>query len=92
MYVKMSTVDGEGAFRTWVNGGLSYELKTLRTVPGYDHYLDFVYVFTYWNSSPTISYPTKTQDCQIDNLIFTTESPAARDPAGNPMIGPGLGR
>ncbi len=91
MYVKMSTVDGAGAFRTWINGKLSYELTSLKTVPANNDYLDFVYVFTYWNASGTTLYPNKTQDCQIDNLIFTTETPSGLDSHGNPMIGPGLG-
>ncbi len=82
MYVKFSSVPGNGIFRVWQNGKLIFEDTksfTLRTASSTS---DLIYFFTYWNGNAP-----KTQSAYIDDVIVTTEIPNKIDSHGNRFIG-----
>ncbi len=82
MYVKSSSIPGNGIFRVWQNGKLIFEdtkTSTLRTATSAS---DLIYFFTYWNGNAP-----KTQSAYIDDVIITTETPNKIDSHGNRFIG-----
>lgn len=82
VYVKFSSVSGQGIFRVWQNGKLIHENKSWQTLRGSSSYSDRVHIFTYWNGGAPQS-----QSAFVDDVVITTTRPSARDSAGNYMIG-----
>ena len=82
MYVRYSSVPGEGIYRVWQNGTLVFEdteTSTLRTPVSES---DFIYIFSYWNGGAP-----RDQVAYIDDIVVTSGRPAATDADGNPFIG-----
>lgn len=88
MYLKLSDVPasagGEALIRIWQNGQLLKEITHLKTLKTATDYADFAYIFTYWNGGSP-----KTQHMWIDDIIYTSDKPSAKDSKGNPYIGIG---
>lgn len=82
VYVKFSSVAGQGIFRVWQNGKLVHENRQWKTLSGSASYSDRIHIFTYWNGGAP-----KTQSAYIDDVVITTTQPSARDAGGNYMIG-----
>ncbi len=83
VYVKFSSVSGQGIFRLWQNGKLIHENKQWKTLRSASSYSDRVHIFTYWNGGAP-----KSQSAFIDDVVIANTRPTARDAAGNYMIGP----
>ncbi len=83
VYVKFSSVAGQGIYRVWQNGKLIHDNKSLKTLRSSSSSSDAVYIFTYWNGGAP-----KSQQAFVDDVVITTTRPSARDTAGNYMIGP----
>jgi len=82
MYVKFSSVPGNGVYRIWQNGKLVFEdstNQTLRTSTGNSKY---VLIGNYWNGSGP-----QTQSAYVDDIVITNQKPSQVDAHGNPMIG-----
>jgi hypothetical protein len=83
VYVKFSSVPGQGIYRVWQNGKLVYEDKTQKTLQTTSSFSDFSYVFTYWNGNAP-----QTQSLYLDDVIITSDRPGCQDDHGNYFIGP----
>jgi hypothetical protein len=81
MYVMFSS--SAGIFRAWKDGILILEDKSSKTLSSSSDYADFSYFMSYWNGGCP-----QNQVMYMDDVVMTTDTPSARDAAGNPMIGP----
>ena len=88
MYVKLDTVPasqgGQAVVRMWKNGVLIGESKDRVTLANADAVSNAVYIFTYWNGAAP-----KTQTMYLDDVVVQTDTPSAKDAAGNAFIGVG---
>jgi len=82
MQVDLSSVPGEGAFRLWQDGNLIFEDLETATLRSSTSVLDFIYLYTYWNSGAP-----RTQTSYVDDIVITSDTPSNFDAFGNPMIG-----
>jgi hypothetical protein len=86
MYAKFDSVSrdagGQALIRVWKNNKLLYERHDQATLKNADSYSDAFFLFTYWNGNAPA-----TQSLYVDDVVMTSEAPAARDAAGNPFIG-----
>jgi hypothetical protein len=80
VYIKFSATSP--VMRFYKDGVLIREEKSIRTMNNTTDVADFSYIFTYWNGGSP-----QTQTAYIDDIVFTTETPASKDAAGNPIIG-----
>ena len=89
MYIKFDTSPvskgGQARARCWKNGTLIGDINDRITLKSSDAVVNATYLFTYWNGSGP-----KTQTMYVDDIVVTNETPAGRDVAGNPMVGPVL--
>jgi hypothetical protein len=83
MYVKLHATAGQAIFRIWKNGILVHNDITHATFVNATDTARIVYVWSYWNGNVPA-----TQTDYLDDLIITSDTPANRDAADNPMIGP----
>jgi hypothetical protein len=81
MYVRFSS--SAGIFRAWKDGILILEDVSSKTLNSNSDYADFSYFMSYWNGGCP-----QDQVMYIDDVVMTTDTPSARDAAGNAMIGP----
>ena len=82
MYVKFSSVSGQGIYRVWQNGTLIFEDKKTKTLRSSTSVSDYVYLFTYWNGGAPA-----TQSAYVDDITITTDTPSKVDSFGNRYIG-----
>ena len=86
IYVKFS--QSSGIYRVWKDGNLVYEntkWETMKSKSGSpESESELMNLFTYWNGDAP-----QTQTMYIDDLVVTTDKPAARDNYGNPYLGMG---
>jgi len=86
MYVKFDSVSkdagGQALVRVWHNNKLLFTRHDQATLKNVDSYSDAFFLFTYWNGNAPA-----TQSLYVDDIVMTSETPAARDAAGNPFIG-----
>jgi hypothetical protein len=87
-WVKFDTVSvqegGQAEVRFWKNGALLADLTDRITLATSDGYSNQTNLFTYWNGGAP-----QTQSMYVDDLVLTTDTPAAKDAAGHPYIGVG---
>ena len=88
-YIKFNNVPassgGTARMRVWRNGELIGTVNNSKTLYDTLTYATSFYLFTYWNGGTP-----KDQAAYIDDLLITTDTPSARDSAGNPYIGTGV--
>jgi len=88
MYVKFDTTPaskgGQAVVRFWKDGILIGESKDRITLKNASATSDAAYIFTYWNGGAP-----QTQSMYLDDIVVQTDTPSARDAAGNPYIGVG---
>ena len=84
MYIKFSSVDGNGIYRVWQDGKLIFQDTVTRTLNTSTSKSDVVYLFTYWNNGAP-----KTQSAYVDDVVVTSVKPSTIDAYGNPFIGVG---
>lgn len=88
MYLKLSrgdvsTGDGDGVIRIWVDEDLVDETFQSTLPQGASQKLESVWMGDYWNGG----YP-QDQAHYIDDVVITTEAPLTLDAADNPFIAP----
>jgi hypothetical protein len=87
-YVKFDTVSkdkgGQAEIRFWKNGSLMADMTDRITLLSSDAYSDRTHLFTYWNGGAP-----QTEAMYVDDVQLQTDTPSARDAAGNPFIGVG---
>ena len=83
MNIKYHSTSGQGHFRVWQDGILIFNDTTTKTLVRATDTTDFAYFLTYFNGPPTSEKTLYT-----DDHAFTDTTPAGRDAAGYPMIGP----
>jgi hypothetical protein len=87
-WVKFDTVSvqkgGQAEVRFWKNGALMADMTDRITLATTDGYSDQTNLFTYWNGGAPA-----TEAMYVDDLVLTTDTPSAKDAAGNPYIGVG---
>lgn len=83
IYVKLSSVTGQGIFRIWKDGILIVEDKTRATLNNSTDMSTNGMYFTYWNGGVP-----QTQYAWVDDFVITTDRPSNQDANGNYMIGP----
>ena len=85
-YVKFDNVSlddgGMAVVRFWKNGKLLKQVTDQYTLNNNDSYSARTLLFTYWNGGAP-----KTQSMWVDDVILTSDQPAALDEYGNPYIG-----
>lgn len=84
---KSALEGGESLVRIWHNGVLVGETRERNTLTRPDSYVESLYLFTYWDNEGAHI----TQKFWVDDIVLTTDEPAARDAAGNPYVGLGDG-
>jgi hypothetical protein len=100
MYVFWDTVaadaGGRARIRVWKNGGLVVDKTDDPTLNAPTHFVGDVFFNTYMNTDRGVNCieydgsPPRNQTIDYDDIeVRVNERPAARDPAGNPMIGTG---
>lgn len=86
MYVKFDNVPvalGGGArIRLWKNGILLKDITDKETLKSADSVSDRTHLFTYWNGGAP-----KTQKMYVDDMVLTSDRPAALDARGNAYVG-----
>jgi hypothetical protein len=82
MQIALSSVPGEGAYRIWQDGNLIFEDLATATLRSSTSVVDFIYLYTYWNSGAP-----RTQTSYLDDIVITSDTPNKFDAFGNPMIG-----
>lgn len=82
VYIRFSS--GQGIYRVWKNGKLSYENTKWPTLATSSDVADLALLFTYWNGNAP-----KSQSMFVDDIIVTTDRPSNRDSHGNAFIGVG---
>ena len=91
MYVKFDNVPvsagGQGRVRVWKNGVLLKDITNRKTLATADAYSERSHLFTYWNGGSP-----QTQKMYVDDIVLTSDTPSARDAAGNPFVGVGNGQ
>ena len=91
MYVKFDNVPasagGQARVRVWKNGVLMKDITNRKTLASADAYADRTHLFTYWNGGAP-----QTQKMYVDDIVLTSDTPAAKDAAGNPFVGVGSGQ
>jgi len=89
-WVKFDTVSvkngGQAEVRFWKNGALMADLTDRITLSNASLIVDQTNLFTYWNGGAPA-----TQSMYVDDLVLTTDTPSAKDAAGNSYIGVGSG-
>jgi hypothetical protein len=80
VYIKFSSTSP--IMRFYKDGVLIREEKVAKTMSSTGDIADMSYIFSYWNGGAP-----QTQTAYIDDIVFTTETPASKDAAGNPIIG-----
>lgn len=87
-YVKFGTTDATTRHMIWLDGERIFDSLNFPSnnpvLGSVDDKCAGVLLFTYWNGKVRT-----TQDAYLDNIISTTDTPAATDAYGQPMIGPG---
>jgi hypothetical protein len=83
-YTKFSSVPGKSIRRVWQDGKLIFEDKQSPTLKTSKSTAAQMFLFTYWNGSAP-----KTQQCYMDDMVFTTDTPTNKDSSGNSYIGVG---
>ncbi len=85
MYFKFSPAAGSGIFRVWHDGKLVLEdTKTPTIASGYQ--VPGSFYGAYWNGGAP-----KNQSMYVDDVVWTSDTPANRDAQGNAYIGLGKG-
>jgi hypothetical protein len=84
VYVRFSSQAGQGIYRVWKNGKLTYENTKWPTLATSSDVADMALLFTYWNGNAP-----KSQSMYVDDIIVTTDRPSNRDSHGNAFIGVG---
>lgn len=84
IYLKISSVAGQGIYRVWQDGVLMFEDKESPTLRSSTSKVNGALLYTYWNNGAP-----KTQTSYADDIILTNEIPGRKDAAGNPYIGVG---
>ncbi|MDB6063073.1 MAG: hypothetical protein JWM78_3176 [Verrucomicrobiaceae bacterium] len=87
-YVKFDNVPvssgGTARVRVWKNGELLKDITNRKTLVSASSFSDRAHMFTYWNGgSPA------TQKLYVDDIVLTSDTPAAVDAKGNPFVGTG---
>lgn len=81
-YVYFDERPNFGVRRTWIGGVPVFEDLKTATLHSATDKCDFIYHWTYWNNgSPT------DQECFIDDVVITTQTPSLVDVNGNPFVG-----
>ena len=87
-YVKLDTVPvdsgGQARVRTYKNGKLLKDVTDMVTLRDATAKAPSFLLFTFWNGGAP-----KTQTLFVDDLVLTTDRPAALDSTGHPYIGMG---
>ncbi len=73
-----------GVVRMWIDGELKAEATNIATAQSGSDLMDSSYWMGYWNGRVG-----QDQVMYVDDVVVTTDTPAGRDRAGNPMIGLG---
>jgi len=82
MYVKFSSLAGQGIYRVWQNGRLIFEDTKTATLTSSTSVSDFAYLWSYYNfGADAVAY--------MDDVIITNEIPGNKDAHGNHFIGIG---
>ena len=88
-YMKFDPVSkadgGQAIIRFWKNGKLVKEITDKKTMRESTDVADSALLFTYWNGGSP-----KTQSLWVDDMVLTSDKPAAKDEFGNAYIGMGM--
>lgn len=88
VYVKFDNIPksqgGEARVRLWKNGVLLQDIQDRRTLVSASSTSDRTHLFTYWNGGAP-----KSQAMYVDDIVLTSDTPAARDSQGHPFVGVG---
>jgi len=82
VYIKLDETTN-GRWRFWRNGVLLKDQPSMTLISASSRKTKLL-ITDYWNGGAP-----QTQSMYLDDLIITTDTPSARDAAGNAMIGPG---
>jgi len=82
MYLKFSSVRGEGIYRVWQDENLLFEGLETATLKTANSTSSAAYLYTNWNDGAP-----RTQRSYVDDILITNETPGKVDAFGNPMIG-----